>query len=197
MRAGRSRTNLLTARSLQAYKLGGMNFIITRKNLNQFGVIFSIFALVLGSLMAFSGCKSGPQLESGGKYTYPVTNAATGEVTEQKDVALWTADQSFETAYNAIDTVFAAEQRNRQLFWSISPNIKHGVDKLRVEAQKVTIAYSAARADYIAHPSQSNFSTLQGVLEKAQQLVWAAQSAVSAVAGLSNAPPAGVTATNK
>lgn len=150
------------------------------------GVFFAALFTVLACLTA---CKTTAlKLESGGKYTYSVTNAADGKVVEIKDSALWSADQTFDIAYNAVDVVFATEEKNEAFFWSISHDIKHTVDDVRVVATKVVKDYAAARTAYEANRTQANLTSLQSYVDKMQQLVITAQAALSAHSQ-TNAPP--------
>jgi hypothetical protein len=131
------------------------------------------------SLAAFTACKT-PKLAAGGAYTSPITNTVGTNIviTSQSDLALYTADASFDLAYTTINSVFLIERNNRDYFWKLSPQIKRTVDKIRPIAQQVVNDYSAARTAYLANTTPAGLSGIQAILAKLQQLVFAATAAV-------------------
>lgn len=133
--------------------------------------------LILTAMVALSaitpGCAS--KLEPGGVYA-PVTTNEFGEiiVESQPDMALFLADSAFELAYDALDTAFTIERNNRLLLWKLSPDIKHTLDKIRVECVPVLSKWARARSAYIANPVPANLDTLQTLLAEVQRLQQAA-----------------------
>lgn len=138
-----------------------------------------LFTLSLALALVLPACKHGA-LESGGAYApAPTTNAATGQVTGvQPDFAFYAADAAFELAYSAIDAAFTFELHNRAWLWSLSPNIKHSLDKIRPDAVKVRDGYVRAREAYKLNPTPLGLSLLQEALNKVKAVASAAQAAV-------------------
>lgn len=146
------------------------------------------FALLLfGSLVPLGmGCAG--KLAPGGDYspgtTSLSTNASTGVITTNftataaPDFAFFTADASFDLTYSAIDAIFNFERDNRNLLWSISPDIKHTLDKLRPQAVQIRNDYIAARIAYEANPIPANLTTLQDVLSRIKATLAAVQAAI-------------------
>jgi hypothetical protein len=142
--------------------------------------------------LLFCACKS-PNLAPGGHYNPAVTNLVTVtngtnvisvprvEATGQADVKLFAADASFRMAYTLLDNAFAFEQTNRAMLWAISPEIKHGLDKIRPEAAKATVAYYRGRAAYVAAPSPAGLTGLQSVITTVQQLGVTVTAIVSSI----------------
>ena len=115
--------------------------------------------------LLFCACKS-VNLAPGGAYA--PTNTTT--LVSTPDVKLFTADASFRLAYTLLDNAFAFEQTNRLMLWNISPDIKHGLDKVRPEAQKAVLAYANGRAAYLAAPSPAGLTGLQNIITTVQQM---------------------------
>lgn len=141
------------------------------------------------TLAAFTACKT--NLAPGGAYSPSITNSA-GVVTTTPDLALYNADLAFKTAYDSINMAFNIEYNNRDYFWKLSPAIKHTLDQIRPQAQKVVNDYAAARTAYLANPTPPGLTGIQALLAKIQQLLLAANAAM-AQGGLpfpTNAPPA-------
>lgn len=135
--------------------------------------------LTLAVLTTFTACKT-PKLAPGGAYTTSVTNTVGTNivVTTTGDLALYTADASFDLAYKTMDAAFKIERDNRDYFWKLSPQIKHTMDRLRVIAQQAVNDYAAARTAYLANPTPAGLTGVQAVLAQIQQLVYAATAAV-------------------
>jgi hypothetical protein len=127
--------------------------------------------LHLAFCIMFTGCVTGARLETGGPYAASATQAAMPE--------LFVLDSSFDVAYAALDTVFRYEQANRQALWAISPDIKHALDKVRLEAQRVRLDYAIARTAYIATPTPLNLDGLSEALAKLQSLNSAALAVIT------------------
>lgn len=128
--------------------------------------------LMLGLLSAglLAGCVTGKRLEAGGAYSQTATSAALPE--------LFVLDSSFDVAYDALDTTFKFERANRTMLWAISPNIKHSLDKLRVEASQVKLDYAIARQAYLANSIQTNLDALTTALTKLQAVNIAALTVI-------------------
>lgn len=122
------------------------------------------------------GCKK--TLEPGGAYSPVQTNATTGAVTAAPDIGFFTADSAFWAAFTTIDTVFTLERDNRALFESISPEIKHSLDKIRPTAVDVRNGYLKARQAYMAHPTPEGLQGIEEILAKLQQLAVAVSAAL-------------------
>lgn len=143
-----------------------------------------LFALCLTALVVFSftACNK-TTLAPGGPYSYSQTNQ-DGTVTVVSDLQLYQADVSFRTAYLAAYTVCNIEFQNRNYFYSISPSIKHAIDKIRPLIWQAQVDYTTARTAYLAHPTPAGLSGVDGVVAKIQQLL----IAVTAALGTTNAP---------
>lgn len=132
-------------------------------------------------LLLPSGCKSG-KLETGGAYApgvEVVTDGRTNVVaTAAPDRSLFVIDSAFELAYSAVDTAFSIEKTNRQLLWSISPDIKHTLDRIRPQAAEAVRTYTRAREQYLQNPIPANLSLLETTLRQLQNLASAAQMAL-------------------
>jgi len=112
------------------------------------------------------GCASGnARLETGGAYAR--TNNAP-------DYAFYALEVSYDLALSAFKTASRLEIDNRQLFWSVSPEIKHTLDAIRPQALAAARAYSKARAIYVSNPTPSGLSGLQTLLGQFQNLATAA-----------------------
>lgn len=126
--------------------------------------IFGSFLLALTLLTLGVGCKS--TLAPDGSYNKTVP-----------DMAFYQADSAFGLAYDTINLAFEAEYNNRALLWSISPEIKHTLDKVRPVALQVRNDYVIARDAYLKNPTPAGLTGVQSILAKAQQLL----SAVSLI----------------
>lgn len=92
-------------------------------------------------------------------------------VNNQPDMAFFVADAAYQIAYNTVDAGFTFEQKNRAYLWSISPNIKQSLDKIRPDAVKFNQDYLKARAVYMSNPTPAGLTGIQQILGKMQQLV--------------------------
>lgn len=129
-------------------------------------------ALLLTCLLALlTGCVTGKRLETGGAYA--ATDAAPSHA------ELYVTDASFDLAYSALDTVFKYERGNRISLWAISPNIKHALDKLRLEAAVVVQDYALARQTYLAAPSPANLEPLTQLIARLQAANTAALAVIA------------------
>jgi len=128
----------------------------------------SLILLVL--CLIGQGCVTNTRLEPGGAYSQSATAAAMPE--------LFVMDSSFDLAYSALDTTFKFERNNRTMLWAISPNIKHTLDKLRVEASRVKLDYAIARQAYLANSIQTNLDALTTALTKLQAINIAALTVI-------------------
>lgn len=111
------------------------------------------------------GCAS--RLEPGGAY------ALEGQA---PDKAFYAVEASFDLATSVVHTAFEFERSNRLMLWRISPDIKHGLDKLRPVAKQVVKEYGVAREAYLANPTPAGLSTMKTVLGRLQQTASAAQA---------------------
>jgi hypothetical protein len=127
--------------------------------------------LLLGTFGILSGCKG--TLAPGGAYTASLTNTVGTNVTVtvKQDRLLFDSDASFKVLYNTMDTAFLIEKNNRAYFWGLSHNIKHNLDNIRPKCQAAVNAYGAARAAYIASPSQANADALHTTLNTIQSVL--------------------------
>jgi len=127
-------------------------------------------ALFLSTLIFGSGCTSGnARLESGGAY------AAEGRA---PDFAFYAVESSYPLALAAFKTASRLEMDNRDMFWKLSPDIKHALDDIRPKALAADRAYSKARVAYLKSPTPDGLSGLQTILGQIQQLATAAVAAV-------------------
>jgi hypothetical protein len=133
--------------------------------MRRIAVMFAVMGVLL------MGCKT---LQPGGVYA-PTTG--------QTDSALYTADSTYKLAYSTVDAAFKFEKENRVSLWKISPDIKHGVDKVRIQAWAVNQDWARARQAYEANPVSSNLSALQTVIGRMEQLVAAVQAAMLPAGG--------------
>ena len=156
-----------------------MNKIRSRFNVYLM-LTFAALAVLAIPLLTVTGCKNGPNLESGGAYNQFSTNA-DGTVTAKKDTPLYVADQSFEVAYNTLNAAFTIEQNNADFFWKISPQIKKSLDKVRPGAWEAVKSYVAARDAYIKNPVPANLDGLNAVIARMQQFVYVANAALGQV----------------
>jgi len=122
---------------------------------------------------AMAGCGT-PKLEPGGPYA--PTNAVPGSVIPAPDPAFFAVDATFKLAYSALDAAFRFEYENADLLWSLSPNIKRELDKLRPKALEIRNAYAVARAAYKANPTPANLSEMEAAMARCQQLAAVAQA---------------------
>lgn len=134
------------------------------KKLPQLFVICCALALFGGG----ATCRQS-RLEPGGAY------ATTNTV---PDLQFYQVEATFALAYATIDTAFKFEKDNRQTLWALSPDIKHGIDKIRPDATAYRNLYIAARKAYLANPVPTGLSNLQSTLLKIQQIAVAAQTAI-------------------
>ena len=124
--------------------------------------------LLLAISLLGSGCKA--TLEPGGAYHSGSTNAVHTRV----DMAFFVTDSAYDLAYSAIDAAFKFEKDNRALLWGRTKLIKRELDKLRPQAVEINRKYLAARAVYIASPTQAGLTDLQAILAEIQKLANAA-----------------------
>jgi hypothetical protein len=89
---------------------------------------------------------------------------------------LLVADNLYRVSYTTLDLLFTFERDNRAALWSLNPNIKRGLDKVRNEAWEINVQWATARALYKANPTPDNLGALETILAKIQQLVPVAQT---------------------
>ncbi len=128
---------------------------------------------VLFFAILLAGCKTS-RFEPGGAYTH--TNTA-GAVTV--DFALFYADNAFRAAHGTLDFAFKFEKDNRALLWSVSPDIKHGLDVIRPRAAAIVRQFATAREAYLLQPNPDSLSNLNGILDELQRLAAAAMAVVT------------------
>ncbi len=115
--------------------------------------------------LAAVGCKT--TLEPGGAYA--PTNSL-GQVI-YNDTGLALADTSYKLAYETTLAVFRFERQNRAALWAISPEIKHTLDKARVQVQGIDRRWAEARQMYKLNPTPAGLSVLQTVLAEIQRIL--------------------------
>lgn len=120
---------------------------------------------VAGVLLA--GCAN---LEPGGAYT-PEGQAP--------DKVLYSLDSAYDASKSMCDLVMSYELNNEALLWSISPEIKHTLDKIRPQAWASFTAYHTARKAYLEHPTPAELDTLKEALSRLQQVAAAANAIYS------------------
>lgn len=147
-------------------------------------ILLTLAALSIGLC---AGCKSSGRLEQGGAYapgSYQIaTNDSGGAVTNfvataAPDRALFVIDSAFDLAYSTFTTVTDIERRNRQWLWSVSPDIKHSLDKIRPQASEAAKRFSMARETYLKNPTPGGLTELQTILSQFQNLAASAQAAL-------------------
>jgi hypothetical protein len=135
-------------------------------------------ALVALALFAFEGCGTAT-LEKGGAYS-PVTNVVVNGVTNSvagpEDMGLYVADQLFKTTYGTLTFVFDLERNNRDFFWAISHDIKHKLDKFRVQAVETKKLWASARKSYKGAPTVAGLDQLNSILGQLQRLATSVQA---------------------
>ena len=134
-------------------------------------ILLAAFTVATAPPLLFQGCVSSNRLESGGPYAATATAPAMPE--------LFAADSTFDLAYSALDATFRYEKANRLALWAISPNIKHNLDYMRIESQRIVADYALARHAYLAAPTAGTLGSLQTVLNK---LLAANQAALAVIA---------------
>jgi len=141
-------------------------------------LVFGAFAglLVFCSLMSI-GCRA-PQLEPGGAYAPIATNSA-GIVTTNTDLQLYLADREFIAAYDVVDSILTLERDNRALWWKISPEIKHTLDKVRPQAWDARNRYKALRQAYLSAPSPQGLAQLGAITDELSRMGSTIQAALS------------------
>lgn len=129
---------------------------------------------MLATLMV--GCGT-PKLEVGGAYNKVTTNEVTGEVTTQvPDRVFYVVDAAFELTYSAVNTVFEYERKNRKALWSLSPDIKHGLDAVRPDADRAALTYFLARRSYKSNPTPEGLDALTTALHEIQRVATAVEA---------------------
>lgn len=142
----------------------------------------ALLALSLLSV-AFIGCKT--HLAPGGAYAPNVTNITANAdgtsttnvvATAAPDQAFFEVDSAFDLAYSVINAAFTFELDNRDYLWSISPQVKHTLDKIRPQALDARNQYLKARRIYIANPTPAGLGALQTALTQIQHASSAAEA---------------------
>lgn len=142
----------------------------------RFGALMLAVGMTLAVASFSTGCGHAT-LEPGGSYApLPITNVDGTVTAPRADFELFVADQSFLLAKDAVSTVMTFERDNRALLWSVSPQIKHSLDKLRPQVLEAETRYAYARRVYLAQPGPENLNTLQGILTELQRLSTTAQA---------------------
>jgi len=134
-----------------------------------FDTLFAlVFAAILAMTILASGCKT-PTLAAGGSYA---------QAGQKPDLALYSADAAYASAYATLDFAFKFERDNRAMLWKISPQIKHSLDAVRPVAVQVNLRWAAARKAYLLHPVPANLTTLESILADGQRLAATATAAL-------------------
>jgi hypothetical protein len=140
-------------------------------------LLLPILGLVLGIGLS---CKT-PSLETGG--AYKPTNEL-GQVI-YNDVGLAMADASYKLAYDTIISVLKFEKDNRAHLFEVSPTIcldvKHAMDKVRVQTWQIEQRWALARRAYRASPTPAGMTTLQTILAEIQRIIPVVQSQLNPV----------------
>jgi len=128
----------------------------------------------LGLALAL-GCSSA-RLESGGAYAPAVTAAATNGVGQvaAPDIEFYNVDALYQFAWHAANAAFDFEYQNRMALFSISPEVKRELDKIRPLAVKANREYLAARTGYLQNPTPAGLDTLGTLEAKLMQISQAA-----------------------
>src|SRR5690349_4555794 len=122
-------------------------------------LLLLVFALLVGSLAI---CCTKSTLQPGGAYN-PVSTNSAGVTTPAPDMGLFVADSAYQVAWNTLDAAFTTERNNRQMLWTISPQIKKTLDGIRPQASQFNDDYLRARAAYIANPVPTNLNGVNAV----------------------------------
>ncbi len=157
--------------------------------------LYSMLAASALLTIILQGCAT--RLETGGAYApAPITNEVTGVVTASPapDPGLFAVDTTADFLFTTIQAVFKLERDNRNLFWKISPNIKHTLDGIRPQAKQAVEDFGKARTVYLANPTPAGLSTLDTILgqlkafSSAVQAVIPSAAQVAAATTIPNAP---------
>lgn len=135
--------------------------------------------LLLACGLCFGGCawvKNGNNsLAPGGAYApidvTVVGGISTTNVLRAPDYVFFEVDSAFDLAESSIQGVFKFERDNRPWLWSISPDIKKTLDRMRPGTWAVITKYTKARAAYKANPTPANLATLEGLTGQIKTLV--------------------------
>jgi hypothetical protein len=136
--------------------------------MKKYFLLITIAAAIVG--FGF-GCST-DRLEVGGSYAQPG---------QAPDLILFQTDSSFDLAFTATQALFKFERDNREMFWKISPDIKHSLDKARPVAFECGKEYQRARAAYLLNPSPEGLDTMKTVLSKMSQIYAAAATVIQDV----------------
>lgn len=137
--------------------------------------ISNLAVLLLVSIGLFvttgSSCR-GDRLEPGGAYAPTQVDPLSGveTPTSAPDVQFFILDTLYKLTYSTVDLVFALERQNERFFWSISPDIKHTVDKVRLQAVPINLEFHRARNAYKSNPTPAGLATLETILGKMRQI---------------------------
>ncbi len=129
----------------------------------------ALLLLLVPALFLNSSCAS--QMELGGAYAPAITNEA-GVVANAvaPDIAFFRTDSAFKATHVLLTAAFTFEKENRDYLWKLSPEIKHGLDRIRPTAQECVIDYALARKIYKANPVPANLPRLESVLHRLSTL---------------------------
>lgn len=141
-------------------------------------IVLALIGMSLGLGLGI-GCS---HLEPGGAYAPTATNAVTGEVTATAapDKALFLADSAYKFAWTSANAAFELERENEALLFKISPNIKHELDKIRVEAMAADLDFHRARSAYVVSPTPAGLSQVEAALSTIKRLAKAAAALLPA-----------------
>ncbi len=137
-----------------------------------------IFLLLLA--VSLTGCRSSHvNLQPGGAYYPTVTNSA-GTVTalSQPEQALFVADAAYKLAYDTVFAVFKFERDNRAALLNTAPQIKPGLDKLRLKFVSIDKRWAIARKAYKANPTPAGLNTIQSILFEIHRLIPVVQTEI-------------------
>jgi hypothetical protein len=139
---------------------------------------FSLCFLLSAFCFSLGGCVH--RLEPGGAYAPTSTNVLTGAVTptQAADYPFFVTDTAFDFAFTAFTAASNAEINNRAFLFSVAPQIKHTLDKIRPQAWDAVKRYILARGVYLEHPTPAGLSELQTILTEVQNVSVAAQAAL-------------------
>jgi hypothetical protein len=153
----------------------------------KIGLFLAISLAFLSSGCAWFSGKTA-QLEVGGAYAPLDVSAHTNEAGQVEivtnavrapDFAFFAADSAFDLAESAVQGVFKFELTNRVWLWSVSPQIKHSLDKIRPAVWDAIGKYTTARAAYVANPTPEGLATIQGIAQQLKTIADMAQAVIA------------------
>lgn len=136
----------------------------------KLGYIALILAAISFTLvpLSFTGCK---QLDTAGPYGSGQVAAGTNTITATNAAAyiadskiLYEADAAITGGYDTLQAFVAWESNNSIYLWSVSHDIKHTADTIRLNAEPWLRRVVLARDAFAASATDANHTTLQNAL---------------------------------